>query len=387
MSAPAISPASCAVIAAPEGSCALVAHIPIGLLRSSLERLRSPIAQRPSGEPLRELPIRVVAAGDGSFEVVDGFKRLARWKEAGHVLLPAIIESPRSAPELKLLLLRSNAPRRTATAMDEARVIRSLVEDDGLSLAAVAQLLGKRKPWVARRLALATRLAPAAVKKVEERTIGPALAYAFCALSQTAQEAVLRAAERHSLRERETLALISAWRVASSERERAALLADPISVVRPPPQNSSYLRPAGSCLQQRLENIRQALTDLASFHIPEQGLSDAERRRLEAEHRFVLDLLSQTAQTLGMQSTLPSLDKQEQSYDPSETETIETPARGASADCPAAPARLRNPGDCPAHGSRPQSDPPCPAGGGALLHHASFADNLQARTIPRFDPG
>ncbi len=154
----------------------MVAHIPIGLLRTNLQGLRSAVAQQRSAEPLRELPIRVVAVEDGSFEVVDGFKRLAHWKETGHTLIPAIIESPRTAPELKLLLLRSNAPPRTSTAMDEARVIRSLVEDDGLSLAAVAQLLCRRKPWVARRLALATRLSPSVTRKVDQRTIGPAAA-------------------------------------------------------------------------------------------------------------------------------------------------------------------------------------------------------------------
>jgi hypothetical protein len=387
MNEPEASAVPTPVIPPPAGASPVVAHIPAALLRTSLERLRNPFVEQRTGQPLRELPIRVVAAEDGSFEVVDGFKRLARWKEAGHTLIPAIIESPRTTPELKLLLLRSNAPPRTATPMDEARVIRSLVEDDGLSLAAVAQLLGRRKPWVARRLALATRLSPVLQKKVEQRAIGPALGYAFCALSDTGQEAVLRSIERHSLREREALALISAWRVASSDRERSALLADPIAVVRPQQQSSSSLGPAGASLHERLENIRQALSDLASFHIPEQGFSDAERRRLEAEYRFVLDLLSQTAQKLGRQTTLSSLDSQENPYDQNETEEIEAPARRASADSSAAPAWLRDPGDCPPHGSRPQSDPPSPPGRGPLSNNASSRGSQQARSVPRFDPG
>src|SRR2546430_2020634 len=44
--------------------------------------------------------------------------------------ISAVVECVRSPPELKLLLLRSNAPPRTTTSMDEARVIRSLHEDD-----------------------------------------------------------------------------------------------------------------------------------------------------------------------------------------------------------------------------------------------------------------
>jgi hypothetical protein len=72
------------VIPSPKGASATVAYIPIELLRRSLQRFRSPVAQRCTGESLRELPIRIVAAGDGAFEVVDGFKYLARWREAEH---------------------------------------------------------------------------------------------------------------------------------------------------------------------------------------------------------------------------------------------------------------------------------------------------------------
>jgi ParB-like chromosome segregation protein Spo0J len=328
-----------------------------------------------------------VAEADGSFEVVNGFKRLARWQEAGHALAPVVIESPRTLPETKLLLLRLNTPARTATPMDEARVIRSLVEDDGLSLAAVAQLLNKRKPWVARRLALALRLSPAVQNKIEQRTIGPALGYAFCALSGAGQEAVLRSVERHSLREREALALISAWRVASSDRERAALLADPIPAVRPQAQSSSPLSALATNLHERLETMRQALSDLSSFQIPEQGLSDAERRRLEAEYRFVLNLLSETSQTLGRATTQPSPDKKENSYEQNQTEHIETSTRRVPTDPSVAPERLWDPGHCPPHGTRPESHPQSPPGGGVVSDNdASPGQQQQDRSVPRVDP-
>jgi ParB-like chromosome segregation protein Spo0J len=334
------------------------------------------------GEPLRELPIRVVADPDGFFEVVDGFKRLARWQQTGHALAPAIVESSRTLPEVKLLLLRSNTPQRTATAMDEARVIRSLVEDDGLSLASVAQLLNKRKPWVARRIALATRLSPAVQKKIEQGAIGPALGYAFCALSAAGQEAVLRSVERHALREREALALISAWRAASSDRERAALLSDPIPVVRPQAQSGLPLSALAMNLHERLENMRQAITDLSSFQIPEQGLSDAERRRLEAEYCFVLNLLSETAPKLGGAPTQPSPDPKENSYE----QEVETSTRRAPADHSVASA-LWDAGNCPPHGTRPQSRPSSSTGGGAVTDNgASPSLHQQARSVPRVDP-
>ena len=97
-----------------------VAQVPISLLRTSLAALRSPMPRTHSAE-LAELPIRVVPQQDGSFEVADGFKRLARCRDAGHTTIPAVVECVRSPPEIKLFLLRSNAPPRTTTLPDAAQ--------------------------------------------------------------------------------------------------------------------------------------------------------------------------------------------------------------------------------------------------------------------------
>ncbi len=62
----------------------LVTMIPVALLRTSLERLRSVQPQRSPSQPqLRDLPIRVVADDVGFFEIVDGFKRFAFWRDEG----------------------------------------------------------------------------------------------------------------------------------------------------------------------------------------------------------------------------------------------------------------------------------------------------------------
>jgi ParB-like chromosome segregation protein Spo0J len=208
----------------------LVTMIPVALLRTSLERLRSVQPQRLQPR-LQDLPIRVVADDGGFFEIVDGFKRFALWRDEGRTLVPAVVESARSSAEQKLLLLRSNAPPRTTTPMDEARVIRSLVEEDGLGLAGVARLLNRRKPWVSRRLALATRLSPVIERKVDQGAIGPTLAYALCALSDRAQEDVVKSIEHHSLGQSEALTLVAAWRACSSESDKAGLLSNPMPVV------------------------------------------------------------------------------------------------------------------------------------------------------------
>ena len=221
------------VLSAPEGASPVVSHIPITMLRLSFQALRNQASSPRPAESQAELPIRVACRPDGAFEVIDGFKRLQRWSDKEHELVPAVIEHSRTVPELKLLLLRANAPPRTTTPMDEARVIQSLVHQDGLSLTAAARLLGRRKPWATRRYALATRLSPEAQAKADRRALGPTCAYALSALSECDQRAILRSAERHSLRDRDTLLLVSAWRASDSDAERAALASDPLPVVRP----------------------------------------------------------------------------------------------------------------------------------------------------------
>src|SRR5439155_1276313 len=108
---------------------------------------------------LRDLPIRVVAAGDGFFEIVDGFKRFARWTDEARAAVPAVVENARSTIEPKLLLLRANAPPRTTTPMDEARVIQSLLEEHLVRWAARRQARGA--PRTRTRRPRRSRLVPA----------------------------------------------------------------------------------------------------------------------------------------------------------------------------------------------------------------------------------
>jgi len=113
----------------------MTAPIPTGALRVvPIEQLRTSYALLRPGCPRRSLtreptalPIRVVPSAPGCFEVLDGFKRLRTSQEQGAAELAVVIEPPSSAAEHKRLLLAANTPARTVTALDEARVVRSLI--------------------------------------------------------------------------------------------------------------------------------------------------------------------------------------------------------------------------------------------------------------------
>jgi ParB-like chromosome segregation protein Spo0J len=315
--APGLTPASDVVPA--KDSAALVRTISVTMVRASHERLRSVHARCPTGPQFHDLPIRVVETGGGYFEIVDGFKRFARWVDESRSAVPAVVETARATIEQKLLVLRANAPPRTTTPMDEARVIQSLLDEDGLGLAGIAQLLGRRKPWVVRRLALATKLAPGIRSKVEQGAIGPTLAYSLCAVGEKGQQDLVRAAERHALHQHEALALVSTFRVASSDAERARLLAEPLPTVRPDPKSTSLVGPLAARLEARLTQARDILVELASFQLPTEGLTDAGRRRLQAQHRSVLDLLQKTTQALQPVSEKENLNENTRSTEPQHT--------------------------------------------------------------------
>ena len=207
--------------------------LPIERLRTTYAPLR-PGTPRGFPDETAQMPIRVVPTDEGMYEVIDGFKRLAGRREQGHRLIPVVVEAPGSTAEHKRMLLLANSPPRTLTALDEARVVCSLMSEEGLSAGAIARLLGRKAQWVARRVDIGTHLSPMAEEKVAHGAIGPTLAYALCALPEKDQDAVLGAMQRHGLALRETLTLLSAYRVAD-EPDRRELLRAPLGVVRAKP--------------------------------------------------------------------------------------------------------------------------------------------------------
>lgn len=258
---------------------------------AALRRGRVAPARRDEAH-LAELPLRVVRVGLlPGYEVVDGFQRLERWRDAGLARVPVVVEATTDAHGAKRLLLAANAPRRTVSVMDEARVVAALREE-GLGPKTIAKLLGRKPTWVLRRLALASGLAPSVERRVDERRVGPSLAHALLGLRPADQEAVVSAAERHGLRAREALVLVSAVRATSDVRARELLLAAPRALFdRSTPATSGV----AARLEERLRRAQQALSDLAELELG-SGLDEAERRRLVALQRAVFDQLNTLAQ-------------------------------------------------------------------------------------------
>lgn len=287
-------------------------------LKTNYEQLRRGIA--PGSQQLGpEFPLLVAVRADGDYEVLDGFKRLARWREQGHRVVPVLVESVVSSAEHKRWLLRANAPARTSTALDEARVVCSLRDEEKLGPSAIGRLLGHKPQWVERRLMLGRRLSRRGRDELGRGGIGPTLGHALCRLEPEEQDRVLEAIARHQLGQRDALALVHAWESAD-ENDRRELLREPLRLLRPDAIQSQTLSPRVRQLEAELERLSTGLKDLTLFTLPDD-LAPPERRRLEALWRGVLAELRVTAQRLGATDAMPTAmptQNQEQRCDPTD---------------------------------------------------------------------
>lgn len=262
-------------------------------IRTSFARLR-PARPPAAVQQLADAPIRVVPTDDGHFEVLDGFGRFERWCAVGRTTVPAIVERPLSAIDHKRFMLVANAPPRTVTAADEARVVQSLIDEDGLTARAVSNLLSKKPRWVAQRLHLATRLSTRASAELAAGRLGPTAAHALAALATKDQDQVLESALAHRLRATDIAILVAAYRVAD-ECDRPAMLADPRCILAPDP--SPILTPRAAELEGRLDHFHRLLADIRTFTLP-ADLAGPERRRLEALQRSLYQDLVGTVRAL-----------------------------------------------------------------------------------------
>jgi SAM-dependent methyltransferase len=90
-----------------------VLDVPLDRLATTLAPLRGPRTDR--GTSLAPLPLRVAPVGDGTYEVLDGFKRLACWRREGHTHVPVVVEDAGAGVVCKARMLEANTPRRTAS--------------------------------------------------------------------------------------------------------------------------------------------------------------------------------------------------------------------------------------------------------------------------------
>lgn len=132
-------------------------------------------------------------------QVLDGF---TRWEAAHQVrgmttLLVRLIEV--DDQRAKAAIYGLNQTGRRPCELEEAWLVQTLVREDGLSQSEVAELLGRHKSWVCRRLALLEKLTDDVRQDLEVGLLTPTAAREIAQLPAGNQSEVLDLSRREAL--------------------------------------------------------------------------------------------------------------------------------------------------------------------------------------------
>lgn len=193
-------------------------------------RLHVPEAERAMARSLKrygQLSPVVVCRRQERYELIDGFKRLGAARSmAGieHLSARLLEADERSAKAAIYGLNRAGGRTRE---LEEAWIIHALVREDGMSQVEVAELLGRHKSWVCRRLALIERLGSKARDDLRVGLLSPTSARQLVRLPPGNQAEVLDAVRREALSGAELKGLVELWLGCANRGQQQYILAHP----------------------------------------------------------------------------------------------------------------------------------------------------------------
>lgn len=267
-------------------------------------RLVVPSAERAVRESMARLgqlhPVTACVRGS-CLAVVDGFKRLHAARALGQdTLRVRAVELGETAAIAALVSL--NRGGRGISDLEEAQCVRALCREHGLAQLAVAELLGRDKSWVSRRLSLAEQLCDVVASDVRAGLVSTTVAREVARLPRGNQAEVAATITRELLTSREAARLVSLFEASSGDTQREYLLTRPreaIAAHEPIPQTLSCdprLGPRTQLIRQRLYAVMRMATDVT------QRLEDCTPCRWTDTEHAVLDPL--IAKTLGVATLL-----------------------------------------------------------------------------------
>ena len=257
----------------------------------------------------------VVCLREETPEILDGFKRLAavrtlpRWTELTARLL---IADERTA---KAAIYGLNRAGRHTQELEEAWIVFALVREDGLTQVETAELLGRHKSWVCRRLALLERLDEAARDELRLGLLGPTAARSLVQLPAGNQIDVLACTRREGLTTAELRGVVDLIRAAATPAQVEYVLTKPRQALAqsqagPWRTADPRLSVSGNRVSRQLAALLDQLARMETW-LAQRGRAELNREdrellaesfvRLGHDARTVADL----AQELGQELSLP----------------------------------------------------------------------------------
>jgi len=203
----------------------------------------------------QQSPVLVVAAGEGRFVLIDGYRRVAALRRLKQDTVRALL-LPMDEADALLYKHRSDHQRQRP-ALEDAWLLRELVDRHGVSREDVAKRLQRSRSWVCRRLALIKVLPEPVQSSVREGTLCAHGAMKYLVpLARANKEACVTLVanlkgERVSVRQLATLYVT--WRGANAEQRRR-LVSEPLL----------FLKVAGAAGQQEPHDARARGADIVN---------------------------------------------------------------------------------------------------------------------------
>lgn len=222
-------------------------------------------------------PVVVCLQGD-LVVLIDGFKRLrsARKLNGMSSLWARCMQVDEQGA--KAAIYNLNRIGQQPQELEEAWIVHSLVREDGLSQVEAAELLGKHKSWVNRRLAMMERLAPAAQDELRLGMLSPSMARQLTRLPVGNHAETLSAAHEASLNSQELSGVVDLLLASSTTEQKQCVLGDPRRALRQADQQPGHtwdprLSPNGNRIAKLLAALLDQLAKMDSW-LRYQGRGD-----------------------------------------------------------------------------------------------------------------
>ena len=230
-------------------------------------------------------PIVVVLEGD-RWELIDGFKRLgaARKLPGMDRLVGRRIEADERTAKAAIYGLNRAGGR--TREIEEAWIVHALVRSDGLTQVEVAELLGRHKSWVCRRLALLEKLGAEGRADLQVGLLTATAARQLVRLPAGNQADILELVRREGLSLHELTAIVDLWLQCPAGIQQQYILQHPREALAQDkgvdlPSHDPRLSPAGNRIFQQLGTLLRQLARMEVW-LAHQGRTaiTAEDRRL-----------------------------------------------------------------------------------------------------------
>jgi ParB/RepB/Spo0J family partition protein len=258
-------------------------------LRYRRYRLADEAGERDMVQSLRrhgQITPLVVCRHEETLDVLDGFKRVAAALALGQPNLrcQVLVADERQA---KVALLTLHGAGKRLVELEEAWLVQALVREDGLSQVEVAELLGRHKSWVCRRLALLEKLVEEVRQDLRLGLVSARTARELVSLPTGNQSRVLRLIQAEGLSSEEARGVVGLLQGACSRDQEEYVLAQPRQALAEAnqlicPAWDPRLSVAGNRFSKQLARLLDQLARMESW------LNQQSRAELRACDRLAL---------------------------------------------------------------------------------------------------